>query len=147
MAHKYKLGVDIFLNNKVKTIVTYVAAIVLLLFLTSLMFTMNKEEEVKPKYYEILQLFENAEVENYLLDLGTGELKITKKPEEGKEKGETVEYLVPNVSVFLTDIDNINEQNGFSATEMQPDYLPIKETPWWISMIPTLLLIGAMAIF
>ena len=27
------------------------------------MFTMNKEEEVKPKYYEILQLFENAEVE------------------------------------------------------------------------------------
>ena len=147
MAHKYKLGVDIFLNNKVKTIVTYVAAIVLLLFLTSLMFTMNKEEEVKPKYYEILQLFENAEVENYLLDLGTGELKITKKPEEGKEKGETVEYLVPNVSVFLTDIDTINQQNGFSATEMQPDYLPIKETPWWISMLPTLLLIGAMAIF
>ncbi len=147
MAHKYKLGVDIFLNNKIKTIVTYVAAIVLLLFLTSLMFTMNKEEEVKPKYYEILQLFENAEVENYLLDLGTGELKITKKPEEGKEKGETVEYLVPNVSVFLTDIDTINQQNGFSATEMQPDYLPIKETPWWISMLPTLLLIGAMAIF
>ena len=57
------------MNNKVKTIVTYVAAIVLLLFLTSLMFTMNKEEEVKPKYYEILQLFENAEVESYLLDL------------------------------------------------------------------------------
>ena len=108
---------------------------------------MNKEEEVKPKYYEILQLFENAEVESYILDLGTGELTVTKKPAEGKDKGETLEYLVPNVSVFLSDIDTINEQNGFSATEMQPDYLPIKETPWWISMIPTLLLIGAMAIF
>ncbi|MBQ8595260.1 MAG: ATP-dependent zinc metalloprotease FtsH [Oscillospiraceae bacterium] len=111
------------------------------------MFTMNKEEEVKPKYYEILQLFENAEVESYVLDLGTGELTINKKPAEGKEKGEKLEYLVPNVSVFLSDIDVINEQNGFSATEMQPDYLPIKETPWWVSMIPTLLLIGAMAIF
>ncbi|MBQ5323476.1 MAG: AAA family ATPase, partial [Oscillospiraceae bacterium] len=108
---------------------------------------MNKEEEVKPKYYEILQLFENAEVESYVLDLGTGELTINKKPAEGKEKGEKLEYLVPNVSVFLSDIDVINEQNGFSATEMQPDYLPIKETPWWVSMIPTLLLIGAMAIF
>ena len=135
------------MSNKIKTIITYAVALVLLLFLTSFMFTMNKEEEVKPKYYEILQLFENAEVESYLLDLGTGELTINKKPAEGKDKGETMEYLVPNVSVFLTDIDNINAQNGFSATEMQPDYLPIKETPWWISMIPTLLLIGAMAIF
>ena len=121
--------------------------LVLLLFLTSLMFTMNKEEEVKPKYYEVLQLFENAEVESYVLDLGTGELTVTKKPAEGKDKGETLEYLVPNVSVFLTDIDTINEQNGFAATEMQPDYLPIKETPWWVSMLPTLLLIGAMAVF
>ncbi len=135
------------MNNKIKTIISYAAALLLLLFLTSLMFTMNKEEEVKPKYYEILQLFENAEVESYVLDLGTGELTINKKPYEGKEKGEKLEYLVPNVSVFLSDIDVINEQNGFSATEMQPDYLPIKETPWWVSMIPTLLLIGAMAIF
>ena len=135
------------MSNKIKTIITYAVALVLLLFLTSFMFTMNKEEEVKPKYYEILQLFENAEVESYILDLGTGELTINKKPAEGKEKGEKLEYLVPNVSVFLSDIDVINEQNGFSATEMQPDYLPIKETPWWVSMIPTLLLIGAMAIF
>lgn len=135
------------MSNKIKTIITYAVALVLLLFLTSFMFTMNKEEEVKPKYYEILQLFENAEVESYVLDLGTGELTINKKPAEGKEKGEKLEYLVPNVSVFLSDIDVINEQNGFSATEMQPDYLPIKETPWWVSMIPTLLLIGAMAIF
>ena len=135
------------MNNKIKTIISYAAALLLLLFLTSLMFTMNKEEEVKPKYYEILQLFENAEVESYVLDLGTGELTINKKPAEGKEKGEKLEYLVPNVSVFLSDIDVINEQNGFSATEMQPDYLPIKETPWWVSMIPTLLLIGAMAVF
>ena len=135
------------MNNKIKTIISYVAALVLLLFLTSLMFTMNKEEVVPLKYYEVLGMFENGEVENYTLDLGTGELTLLKKPEEGKEEGETVEYTVPNVSVFLSDIDLINEQNGYSATEMQPDYLPIKETPWWISMIPTLLLIGAMAVF
>ena len=135
------------MNNKVKTIISYVAALILLLFLASFMFTMNKEEEVKPKYYEVLQLFENQEVESYVLDLGTGELTLTKIPEEGKDKGETMEYLVPNVSVFLADIAVINEQNGFTATQMQPDYLPIKETPWWISMLPTLLLIGAMAIF
>ncbi|MBR5310865.1 MAG: ATP-dependent zinc metalloprotease FtsH [Oscillospiraceae bacterium] len=136
-----------FLNNKIKTIISYVAAILLLLFLTSFMFTMNKEEVVPLKYYEVLEMFENGEVEDYTLDLGTGELKLNKKPEEGKDKGETIEYTVPNVSVFLTDIDLINEQNGFSATETKPDYLPVKETPWWISILPTLLLIGAMAVF
>ena len=135
------------MNNKVKTIISYVAALVLLLFLTSLMFTMNKEEVVPLKYYEVLGMFENGEVESYTLDLGTGELNLTKVPEEGKEKGEIVEYTVPNVSVFLNDIILINEQNENSATELKPDYLPVKETPWWISMLPTLLLIGAMAVF
>ena len=135
------------MSNKIKTIISYVAALILLLFLTSLMFTMNKEEVVPLKYYEVLGMFENGEVESYVLDLGTGELTMTKKPEEGKDKGEKVEYTVPNVSVFLSDIDLINEQNGYSATEMQPDYLPIKETPWWVAMLPTLLLIGAMAVF
>ena len=135
------------MSNKIKTIISYVAALILLLFLTSLMFTMNKEEVVPLKYYEVLGMFESGEVESYVLDLGTGELTMTKKPEEGKDKGEKVEYTVPNVSVFLSDIDLINEQNGYSATEMQPDYLPIKETPWWVAMLPTLLLIGAMAVF
>ncbi len=146
LALKIKIGVDV-LNNKVKSIISYVTVLALLLFLTSLMFTMNSEEKETPKYYEVLQMFENAEVESYTLDLGTGELNVTKKPEEGKEKGESFEYLVPNVSVFLSDIEAINAQNGFSATQMHQDYLPIKETPWWISMLPTLLMIGAMAIF
>ena len=135
------------MNNKIKTIISYVAVLLLLLFLTSLMFTMNKEEVVQLKYYEVLEMFEKGEVENYTLDLGTGELALTKAPAEGAEKGEVIEYTVPNVSVFLNDVDEINERNGFTATEMQPDYLPIKETPWWISILPTLLLIGAMAVF
>ena len=135
------------MSNKIKTIISYVAALILLLFLTSLMFTMNKEEVVPLKYYEVLGMFENGEVESYVLDLGTGELTMTKNPEEGKDKGEKVEYTVPNVSVFLSDIDLISEQKGYSATEMKPDYLPIKETPWWVAMLPTLLLIGAMAVF
>ena len=33
------------MNNKIKTIITYVAGLILLLFLASFMLTMNKEEE------------------------------------------------------------------------------------------------------
>ncbi len=135
------------MSNKVKTILTYAVSLVLLLFLTSLMLTMNKEEPVKLKYYEVLEMFEQREVESYTLDLGTGELNLVKVPEEGKKEGEKIEYTVPNVSVFLSDIELINEQNGITATETKPDYMPIKETPWWVAMLPTLLLIGAMAVF
>ena len=52
------------MSNKIKTIISYVAALILLLFLTSLMFTMNKEEVVPLKYYEVLGKFENGEVES-----------------------------------------------------------------------------------
>ncbi len=103
---------------------------------------MNKEEVTKLKYYEVLEMFENDKIESYTLDLGTGALTAQVKGEEKK-----LEYTVPNVSVFLTDIDGILEKKGESPSAMQPDYVPIKETPWWVSMLPTLLLIAAMAVF
>ena len=129
-------------NKKTLSIVTYIAGIVLLLFLTSFLFDMNKEEVTKLKYYEVLEMFENDKIESYTLDLGTGALTAKVKGEEKK-----LEYTVPNVSVFLNDIDGILEKKGESPSAMQPDYVPIKETPWWVSMLPTLLLIAAMAVF
>lgn len=129
-------------NKKTLSIVTYIAGIVLLLFLTSFLLDMNKEEVTKLKYYEVLEMFENDKIESYTLDLGTGALTAKVKGEEKK-----LEYTVPNVSVFLNDIDGILEKKGESPSAMQPDYVPIKETPWWVSMLPTLLLIAAMAVF
>lgn len=129
-------------NRKTLSIVTYIAGIVLLLFLTSFLLDMNKEEVTKLKYYEVLEMFENDKIESYTLDLGTGALTAQVKGEEKK-----LEYTVPNVSVFLNDIDGILEKKGESPSAMQPDYVPIKETPWWVSMLPTLLLIAAMAVF
>ena len=130
------------MNNKVRSIISYASAILLLLFLTSLLYTMNQEEVTKLKYYEVLELFEQGKVEEYTLDLGTGDLtaKI-----EGEEK--ELKYTVPNVSVFLGAVERIVEKTGADITAMQPDYIPIKETPWWVSLIPTLLLVGAMAVF
>ena len=63
-------GVD-FLNKNKKTIsiVSYIVGIVLLLFLTSLLFDMSKEEVTKLKYYEVLEMFENDQIESYTLDL------------------------------------------------------------------------------
>ena len=129
-------------NKKTISIVSYIVGIVLLLFLTSLLFDMSKEEVTKLKYYEVLEMFENDQIESYTLDLGTGALEA-----QVKDQKEKLIYTVPNVSVFLDDVDRILEAKGESAAALKPDYLPIKQTPWWVSMLPTLLLIGAMVVF
>ena len=129
-------------NKKTISIVSYIVGIVLLLFLTSLLLDMSKEEVTKLKYYEVLEMFENDQIESYTLDLGTGALEA-----QVKDQKEKLIYTVPNVSVFLDDVDRILEAKGESAAALKPDYLPIKQTPWWVSMLPTLLLIGAMVVF
>ena len=113
-----------------------------MIFAASLLYTLSKEEVKSYKYYEVMELFENGSVESYKLDLGTGAL--TAKIKEQKEE---LSYTVPNVNVFLNDVLRIAERNDLDVTAMQPDYIPIKETPWWISLIPTLLLVGAMGVF
>ena len=129
-------------NRNTLSIVSYILGIVLLLFLTSLLFNMNQEEVTKLKYYEVLEMFEDDKIESYTLDLGTGALEA-----QVKDQKEKLSYTVPNVSVFLSDVEKILEAKGESAAALQPDYLPIKQTPWWVSMIPSLVLIGAMAVF
>lgn len=91
-------------NKKTISIVSYIVGIVLLLFLTSLLFDMSKEEVTKLKYYEVLEMFENDQIESYTLDLGTGALEA-----QVKDQKEKLIYTVPNVSVFLDDVDRILE--------------------------------------
>ncbi len=130
------------MNKKVRSILSYVSVLVLLIFLACLLFTMSKEEVTPMKYYEVLELFEEGKIETYKLELGTGNL--TAKVVDQKEE---LTYTVPNVNVFLNDVNRIIEKKDLDVTAMQPDYEPIKETPWWISLIPTLLLVGAMGVF
>ena len=69
-------------NKKTISIVSYIVGIVLLLFLTSLLFDMSKEEVTKLKYYEVLEMFENDQIESYTLDLGTGALEAQVKDQK-----------------------------------------------------------------
>ena len=130
------------MNKKLRNILSYAAFFIVMIFAASLLYTLSKEEVKTYKYYEVMELFEQGSVESYKLDLGTGAL--TAKIKEQKEE---LSYTVPNVNVFLNDVLRIAERNDLDVTAMQPDYIPIKETPWWISLIPTLLLVAAMGVF
>lgn len=87
-----------------------------------------------------------------------------KKPEDGKPvdpkdltwpqkevlglvEYENQTYKIPNMTVFLQDMDRVvqkyNEANPESPIKV--DYKKAVEIPWWLSVIPTVLLFGALA--
>ncbi|WP_143117256.1 ATP-dependent zinc metalloprotease FtsH [Merdimmobilis hominis] len=98
------------------------------------------------KYSTILGYFEDQKVRDFELDYGTGDLSLVIE-EDGKRR--TVVSSVPNSLYFMDqiqdDIDKYNEANPGDKLTYQ--ILPPVEAPWWVQMLPTLLLIGAMVVF
>ena len=97
------------------------------------------------KYSDILAYFDDYKVTEYTLDLGTGELKYTL---EGEEKTHT--YEVPNVKLFLDDIDGYREayNEKHKGAELTQDYFKITDNSWMLTVVPTaLLMIMAIVLF
>ena len=97
------------------------------------------------KYSDILAYFDEYKVTEYTLDLGTGELKYVL---EGEEKTHT--YEVPNVKLFLEDIENYRAEYNAKhpKAELSQDYFKITDNSWMLTVVPTaLLMIMAIVLF
>ncbi|MEG2203605.1 MAG: ATP-dependent zinc metalloprotease FtsH [Oscillospiraceae bacterium] len=94
------------------------------------------------RYSEILTMFSENKISEYTLDLGTSDLTF-------KLKGETVShvYKVPNVSLFVNTVElDVEEFNKTAAPadRIVIDMIPPQEIPFWISIVPYVLLFAAM---
>jgi len=99
------------------------------------------------KYTEIISYFQQGKVKEFSLDLGSGDLRITKM--DGMSPDAHIIYKVPNVSLFVNDIREIvfehNAKNPHNL--IVGDYKRAQEMPWWVTILPTMLLIGLMVVF
>ncbi|MBQ3842610.1 MAG: ATP-dependent zinc metalloprotease FtsH [Ruminiclostridium sp.] len=132
-------------SNKFKGIVIYVAIIALLV--CGLILILNTiprgSQEAKTSYSDVLNEFDNYNVSEFTLDLGSGALKYRLKSDtDSKEKT----YSVPNVSLFIQDIngyrEGYNEKNPDNPLKF--DYLPISDNSFLLSFVPYLILIALM---
>ena len=92
---------------------------VLLISMYAITQTVKKGMEPTFKYSDVVELFEDDQVEDFDLDLGNGELKVilrngvnftgAQKTAEGKS---AFTYKVPVVSVFLDDIQDVVKENN-----------------------------------
>ena len=128
------------MENNRKKIVSYLPYLIIPLILIASMWmfsSQSTEKNTKKEYYEIIQMFEDNDIEEYTLNLSSGVLQYEIKS-DGADK--TYRYTVPNVSLFIDDIHDVAKTNG-----VKYNYDAGRTNSWLTSMLPTILMMVVLA--
>lgn len=145
-------------SNKLKGVIIYLVIIFLLIFgLVSVLNMASNSSRTTVTYSGVISEFDDLNVAQYQLDLGSGALTYKLKGEASSAPAH--QYTVPNVSIFINDINSGYTSDGKAANyrlrynEANPDsplvedYIPISDNTFLTSVLPYLLLVGVMIIF
>ena len=96
------------------------------------------------EYSEIINHFDNYEVQSYTLDLGSGELVLQLRGEDNK-----IRYNVPNINIFLQDTQDYRKEYNekYPDKPLKQDYYKITDNTWLLSLIPPLIMVIIAVIF
>ncbi|MBQ8568592.1 MAG: ATP-dependent zinc metalloprotease FtsH [Oscillospiraceae bacterium] len=136
------------MGKKSRGVVLYV--IILLGIIAAMVMFVNDSAQPSENYTysEIMDYFDNYQVNDYTFDLGTGELALKV---DGSE--DYIFYTVPNVNVFLNEIQMGEENYRKEYNERHPDtplkqdYFKIRDNSWLYNVLPSLLLVILMVVF
>lgn len=127
--------------RKSKGIIMYLAMFGLLIVLLFAMMSMDKSVSTM-KYYEVLDYFKQGKVEEYQIDYDNGNLTM-----KIEGKNQPVEYQLASISQFNEDVKPyIDQYEQTNDTTFKRNYLPAKEPSLISALLPTLLLLGGMAV-
>ena len=127
--------------RKSKGIIMYLAMFGLLIVLLFAMMSMDKPVSTM-KYYEGLDYFKQGKVEEYQIDYDNGNLTM-----KIEGKNQPVEYQLASISQFNEDVKPyIDQYEQTNDTTFKRNYLPAKEPSLISALLPTLLLLGGMAV-
>lgn len=145
-------------SNKLKGVIIYLVIIFLLIFgLVSVLNIASNSSRTTVTYSGVISEFDDLNVAQYQLDLGSGALSYKLKGEAAGAPAH--QYTVPNVSIFINDINSGYTSDGKAANyrlrynEANPDsplvedYIPISDNTFLTNVLPYLLLVAVMIIF
>ena len=119
--------------------------LILLLILVMVIFSLNsRNANDKMIYSELSDLFTQDKVQSFVTENNviTLQVRTGETDETGKEITEERSYELYSFSVFYEDFrDLILEKHAEGIIE-EYDYVPSVSIPWWVSIIPYVLLIG-----
>ncbi len=135
------------LKNRLMTILPYILIPLVMIGAISIAGRTAKEKADKVEYYEIVQYFDEGKVDKFSLNLSSGALKYTLVGENEKEK----EYRVPNVNIFVNDINDIVREHNKTATSeediIEYEFISGSTGSWIMNLIPSLLTMGLLVLF
>ena len=145
-------------SNKLKGVIIYLVIIFLLIFgLVSVLNIASNSSRTTVTYSGVISEFDDLNVAQYQLDLGSGALSYKLKGEAAGAPAH--QYTVPNVSIFINDINSGYTSDGKAANyrlrynEANPDsplvedYIPVSDNTFLTNVLLYLLLVGVMIIF
>ena len=130
-------------KKRIGSIVLLLAVVIVLLFMSTMFMRMMTQPEKSYTYSEIVYLFEDQKVEEFSMDVGSGEMTL-KVAGEGK----TITYRVAAPAYFLEQvlpmIDAYNEAHPDARLEY--NLIPATDNSWLWSVVPYLVLIAGMCV-
>lgn len=128
-------------RNKIITILPYI--IIPLVIILGVSFYADHQSKEKLEYYELVSLFDENKVDEYSLNLSSGQLTYHLR---GEDKEKVAVYSVPSVELFINDIhDSVIEYNKENPdNQIKATYISGSSNSLLISILPTVILMGLM---
>ena len=125
-------------RNRARDIGFYVLIMIILLAVIYTMLTPRQEQEAL-SYADVVEMFQNEKVESFVVE--GGNLIITRKG--AAETDPAVTYDLYDVGMFWNQLGDLIQQQKDAGIISDYDFQTGYVAPWWVSMIPYLLIIVA----
>ncbi len=126
------------MKSNLKIILFYVVLIGVILAATSVLF--SDTQQTKISYSDIISYFEQEKVESFVVD---EKLTITLQFNDGTAP---VEYRLRSLDLFVHDVGDLVLTQQREGIIKSYDYTEIKEVPWWVSLLPYVIVIAVFIV-
>lgn len=132
-------------KKRLLTLLPYVLIPLIMVFGISVATKNASQTAEKISYYQIINYFDEDQISEFSLNLSSGTLKYSLR---GDKK--VKEYRVPNVSIFVNDVNDIvRETNKLASSEdkmVKYEYISGSANSWLVNILPTVIMTGLLIV-
>ncbi len=125
------------MKNNYKIIIFYVALIAVILIATATLFSNMQSDNLL--YSDIVDMFRDGQVKQFEVDENNVLTILT-------QDNRTFSYKLRDFSLFYYDLGELILEQHAAGTIESYNYPPAVEIPWWVSMLPYVVIITLMVV-
>lgn len=126
-------------KNRIFAILPYIIIPLIMVGAITFASQNSQKQEDKLEYYQIVQYFDQGKISEFSLNLSSGKLEYKLSGETAKK-----EYTVPNVSIFVDDVNEmVREHNKAAKSEdemIKYEFISGSTGSWFLNLLPSLIM-------